>query len=289
MAKRRTTRPKGPKNISEQEDPATSPLILDNESDPALVVDPTVKPRPKPRPTAKKPIAIPEPEVVDDLEIPQQRPKRGRPRSNTNATVPESIVQPPVKKAKTSGTTLPVQHDGNLGDSRSKALQPRSLPSRTKRVVNPGGPDKKRPKRTSAEVAADAKQKKKLQTKLEKLERDKIRMLAEMEAVEEKEQQEDERMVIKDIADLVEFREGDTQYGKEGMVRDNDSDIVMADGDDYEKEADNGFVEVDSEPESEGRELETVKMVSEPILRITKVMLMTANIACCLTEEESCQ
>lgn len=76
-----------------------------------------------------------------------------------------------------------------------------------------------------------------------------MQMLAEMEAVKEEEQREEERMGIKDIADLAEScadSETDTQYGKEGMVR--DKDIIMADGEDHN----DAFVEVDSEPELEG-------------------------------------
>ena len=57
------------------------------------------------------------------------------------------------------------------------------------------------------------------------MEKEKIRMLAEMEAVEEEEQREEERVSIKDIADLEEPRadsEADTQYGNKGIARDDD-------------------------------------------------------------------
>jgi hypothetical protein len=234
---------------------------MDIESNTAITVDPTVKPRPKPRPKpAKKAVAAPVlvPDAVDDSEIPQHHPKRSRSGSDT---VPATTVQPPAKKMKILNATSPVQHGGNEGNSRWKSLHHRSpLPSRTHRVVNPGAPDKKRKKRTPAEMAAAAQQKNKLRLELEKIERDKIRMLAEMEEVEEEEQRDEERMGIKDLADLAESHVDDETDGKEGMVRDNDSDIVMTDGDNN-KEVDNTFVEVDSEPELEG--LDTVKKVSD--------------------------
>jgi len=47
-----------------------------------------------------------------------------------------------------------------------------------------------------------AQQKKKLQLELEQIERDKIQMLAKMEAVVEEEQHNEERMGIKDILTL---------------------------------------------------------------------------------------
>ena len=264
MAKRRTTLPKGPKHVSEQEDDATSPLI-DIDSNPTPLAEPSAKPRPKPRPIpAKKATAPPVPDAVDDSEIPDQRPKRGRSRSDTDGTVPASTVQPLAKKTKISNTTLPVQHGGNVANSRSKPVPPRSpLPSRTRRVVNPGAPDQKRKKRTSAEVTEATQKKENLRLQLEQIEKDKIRMLAQMEAVEEEEQRDEERMVIKDIADLEESHAGgkaDTQDGNEGMAGDND--IIMADGENHEDDA---FVEpevdeVDGVPELERPE--KVKTVS---------------------------
>jgi hypothetical protein len=116
-------------------------------------------------------------------------------------------------------------------------VPPRSpLPSRANRVVNPGAPDKKRTKCTSEEMATAAEQKNKLKLELERIEREKIRMLAEMEEVEEQEQRDEEEMRIKDIVDLAESNadeETDAQYNKEGMASDND--IEMADGDNDEE------------------------------------------------------
>ena len=124
--------------------------------------------------------------------------------------------------------------------------------------------------------------KKNLQMELERIEREKIRMLAEMEAVEEEEQQENERKIIKSIADLAESHasnETDTEEGnlKERRARDNDSDIEMKDGNNYVEEV--AFVEVDSGNESD-LELEgqkVVKTVSELIL-IVKTLLLTLGV-----------
>jgi hypothetical protein len=204
---------------------------------------------------------------VDD---PQQPSKRSRSTSDADGTVPVSTDQPPAEKKKSLNGTSLVKH-GNIRNSHLKALPVplRSpLPSRTKRVVNPGAPDKKRTKRTSAEMAAAAQQKEKLKLKLERMEREKIRMLAEMEEVEEQEQQEEERMRIKDTADLAESDAGgetDTKYDKEGMARDkSDNDIVMADGEN--NEVDDTFDVVDIEAELEGQD--TVKMVSKLVYGI---------------------
>jgi hypothetical protein len=94
------------------------------------------------------------------------------------------------------------------------------------------------------------------------MEREKIRMLAEMEAVEEEEELDEERMGIKDFKDIANLAESqpeadsetDTQYSKAG---DGDNDIVMADN----EEVDDALVEAVSEPELE--EPKMVKMVSE--------------------------
>ena len=101
VAKRRSARPKGPKHNTQPEDRATSPI--DIESNSSLPADATAKLRPKPRPKpAKKPIAatLSTPDVVDDLVVPRQRTKRGRSATDTDGTVPASIVQPPAKKKK---------------------------------------------------------------------------------------------------------------------------------------------------------------------------------------------
>ena len=261
MAKRRTTRPKGPKKILEQEDHATSPP-LDLESYPASDISPTEKPRPKPRPKPAKNSNTPSLPVPDATDHPQHATKRGRSKSDADETEPTSTDQPPAKKKKGSNGTSPIKHASSVGNSHLKVMPvpPRSpLPSRTNRVVNPGAPDKKRMKRTSTEMTVAAQQKEKLKLELARMEKEKIRMLAEMEEVEEQEQREEEGMRIKDIADLAESNAGgetDTQYDKEGNLKASDIDIVMADGNNNE---DGMYVE----PELDRPDTPVVEIVSE--------------------------
>jgi hypothetical protein len=256
MAKCRTTHSK---SISEDNLATSHPTDVES----TLATDLIAKPRPKPRPLAKpgkKAVAPVElaPDPAD--ETPHLRSKRGHSRSIADETVPASIIQPPAKKTKISNITSPVQRGGNVGAKAVPRRSPRPL--RTNRVVNPGAPDKKRNKRTSEEVAAAAKQKRNLRLELEQMEREKIRMLAEMEAVEEEEELDEERMGIKDFKDIANLAESqpeadsetDTQYSKAG---DGDNDIVMADN----EEVDDALVEAVSEPELE--EPKMVKMVSE--------------------------
>lgn len=278
MAKRRNTCRKEPNRVSKDDHGATSPLT-DIESNPIPATDLPAKAQPNPEPNpVKEPISLSALDAIDkNTQLLQPHPKRTRSRSGTDGTVPDGTVpdvQPPAKKKKTN-TTSPVQRR-NIGTSRSRAagVPPRSpLPLRTNRVVNPGAPDKKNTRRTSAEVAAAAQQKKRLQLELERMEKEKIRMLAEMEAVEEEEQREEERVSIKDIADLEEPRadsEADTQYGNKGIA--GDDDIVMAD-DGENKEMNDMFV--DNEPEFEGTD--TVKTVSK-LAEDNSFLLMTVGV-----------
>jgi hypothetical protein len=159
------------------------------------------------------------------------------------------------------------------------------LPSRTNRVVNPGAPDKKRTKRTPAEMTAAARKKNDLKLELERMERERIRVLAEMEEVEEQDEQDEERMRIKDLADLAESDAGgetNTRYDKEGTATGRDNDIVMADVENGE-EVDDVNNEVDNEPLAE-RQVEgpdSVKTV------ITSPLLMTVGGSHFSAEEES--
>jgi hypothetical protein len=67
-------------------------------------------------------------------------------------------------------------------------IPPRSpLPNRIKRVVNPGMPDAKRARRTTAEVTAATKQKHVLRQEIEQLEQKKIWIAAQIEMQEEAE------------------------------------------------------------------------------------------------------
>ena len=93
------------------------PTGTDVESNPTLATDLTSKPRPKP---AKQAIAPSTLDAVD--EFPHQHPKRGRSRSDTNGTVPASIIQPPAKKTKVSNTTSPADDIGNSVESHAASI-----------------------------------------------------------------------------------------------------------------------------------------------------------------------
>ena len=85
-------------------------------------------------------------------------------------------------------------------------------------------------------------EKEKLKLALEKIEKEKIRMLAEMEAGEEEEQQEEEKKTIRDVTDLAEpyaGEEGDDyplDSNNGGGVLDDDvpMNAIMESGGDFE-------------------------------------------------------
>ncbi|KAH9988441.1 hypothetical protein BJV74DRAFT_885329 [Russula compacta] len=130
--------------------------------------------------------------------------KRGRPPKATTATSGSTMSsykdnqepsagngdssgdeeQPPTKKPKANdkGATASVP----AGKRGKVTVPPRSpLPVRNNRVVNPGAPDRKNPRRTSAQVAAEKKRKEELQRDLDALAQRQIEILAEMEADQE--------------------------------------------------------------------------------------------------------
>ena len=94
MAKRRTTHLKGPTDNSGQETHAMS-LPMDVEYNSTSAANSTANPQPKPRPKPMKKTAVQAaplvPDTVNDLDIPQQRPKRGRSESDADGTAPASI------------------------------------------------------------------------------------------------------------------------------------------------------------------------------------------------------
>jgi len=159
------------------------------------------------------------PDAADEIQ--HQQPKRGRSGSDANAenTEPSGTHQPPTKRSKNMDITLP----------QKKLVPLRSpLPARKNRVINPGAPDQKRTRRTSSAVAAAMQLKEKLKSELDRMEKDKIRMLAEMEAAEEEEQQLEERMAIRDVTDLAES----SYPNNEGEP---DKDTVMTSEEDIER------------------------------------------------------
>ena len=126
MAKRRTTCLKGPTDNSGQETHAMS-LPMDVEYNSTSAANSTANPQPKTRPKPMKKTAVQAaplvPDTVNDLDIPQQRPKRGRSESDADGTAPASIDQPPAKK-KELDITLLVQRDGNIKNSCWNTLPP---------------------------------------------------------------------------------------------------------------------------------------------------------------------
>ena len=146
--------------------------------------------------------------------------KRGRPLGSKNTK--QQASQPPAKKSKVTYdvpiATLPVQAtvDNNSANAEMPAspspkrtarhriaLPARSpLPVRSNRVTNPGAPDRRRARRTSAEVTAANKAKMDLKERLEQLEREKIEALAALEVQEELDDEVEKQALINNIGDL---------------------------------------------------------------------------------------
>ncbi|KAH9965082.1 hypothetical protein BJV74DRAFT_799621 [Russula compacta] len=152
-----------------------------------------------------------------------QPKKRGRPPKATTTTVSSTIAsdkdkqepsagngdssgdeeQPPAKKPKASD---------NKGAMSSMPLgkQGKATVPPCNRVVNPGAPDKKNKRHTSAQVAADKKQKEELQHDLDALTQRQIEILAEMEAKQEMADEAEDQDAIRTLADIDEI-EGDVE------------------------------------------------------------------------------
>ena len=96
---------------------------------------------------------------------------------------------------------------------------------------------------------------------LERMERDKTRMLAEMEAEEEEKQQQEERMAIRDVTDLAEF-----YPNVEGEL---DKDTVMADSEEDVKRTDNPVAYTD--------ELESPVKKSKPWTNAKMMIFLLMN------------
>ncbi|KAH7918102.1 hypothetical protein BV22DRAFT_1134858 [Leucogyrophana mollusca] len=101
-----------------------------------------------------------------------------------------------------SSAEAPAISTSTTKKSKTQPLPLRSpLPQRAKQVTDPAGPDKPRPKRTSAEVAAAAKRKAEYQERLAMLEKQKIEMLAQMEIEEMMAQEADDCAAVMSISD----------------------------------------------------------------------------------------
>jgi hypothetical protein len=130
--------------------------------------------------------------------------KRGRPKGSKNK--PKS--NQPAESNKELDETDIEMSPPIPPKAKRPSIAPRSpLPNRTNRVVNPGKPDAKRTKRTSAEVAAAAKQKEDLKKKAEELEKQRIQALAEIELQEEMEAAEEESNAVYAQDDLMDDEE----------------------------------------------------------------------------------
>jgi hypothetical protein len=125
---------------------------------------------------------------TDGLDSPKPAPKRkpGRPKGSKNKALNQQLDSNEL-------------HDTDIEMSPPKAskkrnvVPPRSpLPNRINRVVNPGRPDAKCTKWTSAEVTAAEKWKEDLRKQIEEHDRRKIQALAEIELQEEMEAAEEE-------------------------------------------------------------------------------------------------
>jgi len=107
----------------------------------------------------------------------------------------------------------------------------RPQPVRRTRVVDPAGPDRPRPKRSSVEVKAAAARKAQLQEELKELNERKIQAMAEMDVQEELEDEEEERQRTSHVAntasmdgvdDIEEFSDGNQENPSSDFVADSE-------------------------------------------------------------------
>lgn len=185
-----------PSTESEAEPPAAASQLASNTNP---------KPRPKPRPLKQKLVTNEGVALESTPDVAGEGPHQNGTSKRSSATH-HAESQSAAKKQKIGGTTSPGK--AMTARSRSKVIPPRSpLPNRSTRVINPGAPDKKRTKRSQEEVAAATKQRDELRSRLEEIEKQKIEMLAQMEAAEEEDDLEEERRVINHTTDLMDVDE----------------------------------------------------------------------------------
>lgn len=208
---------------------------LDNDKG---VTSPLVNARPNPSTTIKPLVIKLKPltqksasqSALDAVDMSSHHhPKHGHSDGDDDVDVSgANICQPSAKRTKTSNMTSPVKSSHSAaGRPHPRIILPRSpLPLRVNRVINPGAPDQKRVQRTSEEVAAAAKKREDGRLKLESLEREKIRMLAEMEAADEEEERSDERMAIRDITDLAGSKENTNAGDYDAIVTSSEEESI---------------------------------------------------------------
>jgi hypothetical protein len=89
---------------------------------------------------------------------------------------------PPQKKSKANNGNNGATSSLQSGKRASKTVTPWSpLPIQSNRIIHPGAPDQKNLRHTSAQVAADNKQKEDLKCDLDALAQKQIEILAQME------------------------------------------------------------------------------------------------------------
>ncbi|KIJ62153.1 hypothetical protein HYDPIDRAFT_30702 [Hydnomerulius pinastri MD-312] len=168
--------------------------------------------------------------------------KRGRAPSTTETPLP--VPKPTAKRTKVPGaaTTLtlgPVTQEPlklTIPGGRSPSL----LPPRSTRVIDPAGPDKPRPKRTSEEVAEAAQRKADLQKQLEALEKQRLLTLAQMEVEIEEAQMNEDDEAIMDITDL--------ELLVDAEVMSISDDVATEDLEGDEMQANSDLMDADIEP-----------------------------------------
>jgi hypothetical protein len=164
---------------------------------------------------------------TDDGSATAQKTGRKPPNAKRQYNASDTEDVPSKKKAKTvdKGGAAPRRAKAK-GTAKPTPIPRSPLPSRETRNEHPGNVAKARPKRTSAEVAAAQAQKEEKKRKLEELEREKKRILAEILIEEEDADLECESNAVRRLSDIlasdgvdpgVEGEESDAQMVEEEL------------------------------------------------------------------------
>ncbi|KIJ63555.1 hypothetical protein HYDPIDRAFT_40966 [Hydnomerulius pinastri MD-312] len=128
----------------------------------------------------------------------RQTPKRNRASSNIRA----DKLLGPGKKTKVDCSNEAQSQTSERVTLRLTIPAREPQPPRAKRVSDPAGPDKPRPKRTSEQVAAATERKALQERRLAELEAEKIRVLAEIEIGEMMAEEEENSAAVMHLSDL---------------------------------------------------------------------------------------
>ncbi|KAF7977690.1 hypothetical protein HWV62_2940 [Athelia sp. TMB] len=140
--------------------------------------------------------------------------KYSKPTSNPN----QKPRPPPADKPKATSKRKLKEHVEDIDTVVSEAppaarrrktltMPPRDpLPDRGTARQDIGGPDRPRPKRTSAQVQKDLARRQQLKQQLDEMETAKLTLLAEMELQLEKDEAEEEALAVKKLEDSPSFR-----------------------------------------------------------------------------------